>query len=229
MRIDFVTALPDVVHGALGASICRRAGARVDVRVHALRAFAPDRQIDDYPYGGGGGMVLKPEPIFACLDALNSECEIDEVIFLSPDGVGLTQALANELSLARHLVLLAGHYKGVDQRVRDAVVTREVSIGDFVLSSGELAAVILVDAVVRLIPGVLGDASSALSDSFQDGLLGAPVYTRPAVCRSMAVPEVLLSGDHVRIAAWREAARHSKTAACRPDLFEEPYMEQSQG
>ncbi len=219
MRIDLVVALPDAAHSALGASICRRAGGRVDVRVHALREFAPDRQIDDYPYGGGGGMVLKPEPIFACLDALRSEGEIDDVIFLSPDGERLSQEVANELSLCRRIVVVAGHYKGIDQRVRDAAITREISIGDYVLSSGELAAVVLADAVVRLVPGVLGDASSALSDSFQDGLLGAPVYTRPASFRGMAVPQVLLSGDHGRIARWRETERISRTAERRPDLL----------
>ena len=228
MRIDLVVALPDAAHSALGASICRRAGGRVEVRVHALRDFAADRQIDDYPYGGGGGMVLKPEPIFSCLDALRGEGPVDDVIFLSPDGERLTQEVANELSLCRRLVLVAGHYKGIDERVRKAAVTREISIGDFVLSSGELAAVILADAVVRLVPGVLGDASSALSDSFQDGLLGAPVYTRPASLRGMAVPDVLLSGDHGRIAAWREAERISRTARRRPDLLSNSQQPQPQ-
>lgn len=170
-------------------------------------------------------MVLKPEPLFACIESLHDEAAaagqaVNDVIFLTPDGEVLTQRLANALSLARHLVLVAGHYKGIDQRVRDRLVTREVSIGDFVLSGGELPALVLVDAVVRLLPGVLGDATSALSDSFQDDLLDAPAYTRPAFFRGMAVPDVLLSGDHERIAAWRDEERLKKTRNRRPDLLE---------
>lgn len=228
MRIDILTALPEIVQGPLQHSILRRAAqkGRVDIRVHDIRDYAFDkhRQIDDYPYGGGAGMVLKPEPIFACLDVLKQEADetghaIDDVIFLTPDGVVFNQRLANELSLEKHLVLLAGHYKGVDQRVRDTLVTREISIGDYVLSGGELPALVLVDAIVRLLPGVLGDATSALSDSFQDDLLDAPVYTRPAVFQGVTVPEVLLSGDHEKIAAWREAQRQAKTRERRPDLL----------
>lgn len=228
MRIDILTALPEIVHGPLQHSILRRAAHKdlVDIRVHDIRAYTTDkhRQIDDYPYGGGAGMVLKPEPIFACVEALHREAAeagppIDDVIFLTPDGEVLRQGLANELSLKQRLVLLAGHYKGVDQRVRDALVTREVSVGDYVLSGGELPALVLVDAVVRLVPGVLGDATSALSDSFQDDLLDAPVYTRPAQFRGAGVPEVLLSGDHRRIAAWREEQRLKKTQERRPDLL----------
>ncbi len=228
MRIDIVTAFPDMVRGPLAYSIIRRARERglVDIRVHDLRDYTTDRhrQIDDYPYGGGGGMVLKPEPIFRCIEAIQEEasCEgrqLDEIIYLTPDGQVFNQELANQLSLCQHLVLLAGHYKGVDQRVRDALVTMELSIGDYVLSGGELPALVVVDAIVRLIPGVLGDAESALTDSFQDGLLDAPVYTRPAVFRGMAVPEVLRSGDHQRIAAWREAQRLLKTRQRRPDLL----------
>ncbi|MDQ7040669.1 MAG: tRNA (guanosine(37)-N1)-methyltransferase TrmD [Rhodothermus sp.] len=228
MRIDIVTAFPDMVRGPLAYSIMRRARARglVDIRVHDLRDYTTDRhrQIDDYPYGGGGGMVLKPEPIFRCIEAIQEEAaregrQLDEIIYLTPDGRVFNQELANQLSLCQHLVLLAGHYKGVDQRVRDALVTMELSIGDYVLSGGELPALVVVDAIVRLIPGVLGDAESALTDSFQDGLLDAPVYTRPAVFRGMAVPEVLRSGDHQRIAAWREAQRLLKTRQRRPDLL----------
>ncbi|SHK09256.1 tRNA (guanosine(37)-N1)-methyltransferase TrmD [Rhodothermus profundi] len=228
MRIDIVTAFPDLVRGPLEYSIIRRARERgqVDIRVHDLRDYTTDRhrQIDDYPYGGGGGMVLKPEPIFRCIEAIQEEARragrpIDEVIYLTPDGQVFNQELANRLSLCQHLVLLAGHYKGVDQRVRDALVTMELSIGDYVLSGGELPALVVVDAIVRLIPGVLGDAESALTDSFQDGLLDAPVYTRPAVFRGMAVPEVLRSGDHERIAAWREEQRLLKTRQRRPDLL----------
>ncbi len=228
MRIDIVTAFPDMVRGPLTYSIIRRARERglVDIRVHDLRDYTTDRhrQIDDYPYGGGGGMVLKPEPIFRCIEAIQEEAvregrQLDEIIYLTPDGQVFNQELANQLSLCQHLVLLAGHYKGVDQRVRDALVTMELSIGDYVLSGGELPALVVVDAIVRLIPGVLGDAESALTDSFQDGLLDAPVYTRPAVFRGMAVPEVLRSGDHQRIAAWREAQRLLKTRQRRPDLL----------
>jgi tRNA (guanine37-N1)-methyltransferase len=230
MVIDIVTALPDIVEGPLRHSIIRRAVVKqlVDIRVHDVRHFATDkhRQVDDYPFGGGAGMVLKPDPIFACIESILREAEsmgnpVDEVVFLTPDGEVLSQRMANALSLRRHLVLLAGHYKGVDQRVRDALVTREVSIGDYVLSGGELPALVLVDAVVRLLPGVLGDAESALSDSFQDNLLDAPVYTRPAVFRDMAVPDVLLSGDHRLVDAWREEQRLRKTQERRPDLLDE--------
>lgn len=230
MLIDIVTALPAIVSGPLEQSILKRAAEKglVDIRVHDLRAFATDkhRQVDDYPYGGGAGMVLKPEPIFRCIekireDAAKSGSEMDEVVYLTPDGEVFDQGIATEFSLVDHLVLLAGHYKGVDQRVRDALVTREISIGDYVLSGGELPALIVVDAVVRLLPGVLGDAESALTDSFQDGLLDAPVYTRPASFRDMKVPEVLRSGDHERVAAWRESQRISQTRTRRPDLLED--------
>lgn len=223
MRIDIITALPDIVSGPLQQSILQRATRKglVDIRVHDLREYATDkhRQIDDYPFGGGAGMVLKPEPLGACIEAIQAESEPDEVIFLTPDGEQLDQPMANRLSTVDHLVLIAGHYKGIDQRVRDAFVTKEVSIGDFVLSGGELPALVLVDAVVRLIPDVLGDASSALTDSFQDGLLDAPVYTRPAEYRGMRVPDVLRSGNHRRIDAWRDEQRIQKTKERRPDLL----------
>jgi tRNA (guanine37-N1)-methyltransferase len=225
MRIDIITALPDIVSGPLQQSILQRAAQKgvVDIRVHDLRDHATDkhRQIDDYPFGGGAGMVLKPEPLFACIEAIRAEVdtEPDEVIFLTPDGEQLDQPMANRLSMMDHLVLIAGHYKGIDQRVRDAFVTKEISIGDFVLSGGELPALVLVDAVVRLIPDVLGDASSALTDSFQDGLLDAPVYTRPAEYRGRTVPDVLRSGNHQRIDAWRDEQRIQKTKERRPDLL----------
>lgn len=229
MRIDIVTALPGIVSGPLEHSILQRAARKglVDIRVHDIRDHSTDkhRQIDDYPYGGGAGMVLKPEPIFACIEAIKAEAQeagapVDEVIYLTPDGEVLNQQIANTVSLKQHLILLAGHYKGVDDRIRQALVTREISIGDYVLSGGELPALVLVDAVVRLIPGVLGDASSALSDSFQDNLLDAPVYTRPATFRNMDVPDVLLSGDHVRVEAWRDEQRLQRTRDRRPDLLE---------
>jgi len=224
MRIDIIAALPDIVEGPLQQSIVRRAqeAGAVEIEVHDLRAFAADkhRQIDDYPFGGGAGMVLKPEPLFRAVEAIReAHGEPDEVIYLTPDGEPFDQPMANRLSMDEHLVLIAGHYKGIDQRVRNALVTTEISIGDYVLSGGELPALVLVDAVVRLLPGVLGDASSALTDSFQDDLLDAPVYTRPAEFRGMDVPEVLRSGDHARIEAWRDEKRLEKTRDRRPDLL----------
>jgi tRNA (guanine37-N1)-methyltransferase len=224
MRIDIVTALPKLVEAPLRHSILKRAQERevVTLEVHDLRTFAPDkhRQIDDRPYGGGAGMVLKPEPLFRAVEAIEeAEGEADEVIYLTPDGERFDQSMANRLSMRTHLILIAGHYKGIDQRVRDALVTRELSIGDVVLSGGELPALVLVDAVVRLLPGALGDSSSALTDSFQDGLLDAPVYTRPAEFRGREVPDVLRSGDHNRIARWRDEKRIEKTRERRPDLL----------
>lgn len=224
MRIDLITALPGLVDGPLRHSIVHRAQERgaVTIEVHDLREYAQDkhRQIDDHPFGGGAGMVLKPEPLFRAVETIeDAHGEADEVIFLTPDGQQLEQSMVNRLSLEGHLVLIAGHYKGIDQRVRDDLVTCELSIGDFVLSGGELPALVLVDAIVRLLPGVLGDASSALTDSFQDGLLDAPVYTRPAEFRGKSVPDVLRSGDHQRIDAWRDEKRLEKTRSRRPDLL----------
>jgi tRNA (guanine37-N1)-methyltransferase len=224
MRIDVITAHPGLLDGPLDHSIVHRAreAGAVEIGIHDLRdhAVGKHNQIDDYPFGGGAGMVLKPEPLFRAVEAIEDEAgEADEVIFLTPDGERLTQPTANRLSMHDHLILIAGHYKGIDQRVRNALVTRELSIGDFVLSGGELPALVLVDAVVRLLPGVLGDASSALTDSFQDDLLDAPVYTRPAEYRGRAVPEVLRSGDHQRVEAWRDEKRLEKTRERRPDLL----------
>lgn len=224
MRVDIIAALPEIVRGSLQESILGRAQKKgeLEVYVHDLRDYATDKykKVDDYPFGGGAGMVLKPEPIVACLESVRSvEGQIDEVIYLTPDGEVLTQAIANELSLKNRLVLLAGHYKGVDQRVRDTEITREISIGDYVLSGGELPALVLVDAIARLLPGVLGDATSALTDSFQDELLDAPAFTRPADFNGIKVPDVLLSGDHAKIEAWREAQRLEKTKLRRPDLL----------
>jgi tRNA (guanine37-N1)-methyltransferase len=224
LRIDILTALPELVEAPLRHSILKRAQEAdvVTLEVHDLRAFATDKhcQIDDYPFGGGAGMVLKPEPLFRAVEAIeDQEGEADDVIFLTPDGERLDQPMANRLSTRQHLIVIAGRYKGIDQRVRDALVTRELSIGDVVLTGGELPALLLVDAVVRLVPGALGDSSSALTDSFQDGLLGAPVYTRPADFRGRTVPEVLRSGDHQRIAEWRDEKRIEKTRERRPDLL----------
>ncbi len=225
MRIDLVTALPGLVEEPLRHSIVQRAqdAEAVDICVHDLREYGTGKhnQIDDYPFGGGAGMVLKPEPLFRAVEAVeDEEGEADEVIFLTPDGQRLDQPMVNRLSMNGHLILIAGHYKGIDQRVRDALVTRELSIGDFVLSGGELPALVLIDAIVRLLPGVLGDASSALTDSFQDGLLDAPVYTRPAEYRDLSVPDVLRSGDHKRVEQWRDEKRLEKTRDRRPDLLE---------
>jgi tRNA (guanine37-N1)-methyltransferase len=225
MRIDLITAHPDLVRSPLEHSILLRAQRKglVDVRVHDLRQYGEGRhrKIDDYPYGGQGGMVLAPGPLFAAVEAVLADWGAPgEVVYLTPDGEVLDQPMANELSMLPRLCLIAGHYKGIDQRVRDALVTREVSVGDYVLSGGELPALVLVDAVVRLVPGVLGDAQSALSDSFQDGLLDAPVYTRPPEYRGMAVPEVLLSGDHERVRDWRDAERLRRTRERRPDLLD---------
>ena len=226
MRIDIVTVLPEMVAGVLRHGVLRRAADKglVDIRVHDIRTHALDkhRQVDDHPYGGGAGMVLKPEPVFRCIEAIRAESggAADEIVYLAPDGETLTQETATAMSLKEHVVLLAGHYIGVDQRIRDALVTREISMGDYVLSGGELPALALADAMARLTPGVLGDAESALSDSFQDGLLGAPVYTRPARFRGMGVPEVLRSGNHKEIACWREQQRRRLTARRRPDLSE---------
>lgn len=224
IRIDIVTGLPKLVEAPLRHSILKRAQESdvATLEVHDLRAFATDKhqQIDDRPYGGGGGMVLKPEPLFRAVEAIENEAgEADDIIYLTPDGDRLDQSMANRLSTYDHLILIAGHYKGIDQRVRDILVTRELSIGDVVLSGGELPALVLVDAVVRLVPGALGDSSSALTDAFQDGLLGAPVYTRPAEYRGEQVPDVLRSGDHRRIAQWRDEKRLEKTRERRPDLL----------
>ena len=224
IRIDIVTALPALVEEPLQHSILKRA-QEADVatlRVHNLREYATGkhRQVDDRPYGGGGGMVLKPEPLFRAVEAIEEDAgAAEEIIYLTPDGERLDQPMANGFSMQDHLILIAGHYKGIDQRVRDALVTREVSIGDVVLSGGELPALMLVDAIVRLVPGALGDSASALTDAFQDGLLGAPVYTRPAEFRGREVPSVLRSGDHRAIARWRDEKRLEKTRDRRPDLL----------
>ncbi|RMG28429.1 MAG: tRNA (guanosine(37)-N1)-methyltransferase TrmD [Bacteroidetes bacterium] len=225
MRIDILTCLPQLLESPLSHSILRRAQdkALLEVHVHDLRDYSGNkhRQIDDYPYGGGAGMVMKVEPIARCIRALQAERSYDEVIFLTPDGATFNQQMANELSLKQNLILLAGHYKGIDQRARDLFVTREISIGDYVLSGGELPALVVTDAIGRLIPGVLGDESSALSDSFQDQLLDAPVYTRPADFEGHRVPDVLLSGHAKKIEDWREEQALEKTRRRRPDLLDQ--------
>ena len=223
MRIDIITGLPKLLESPFQESILRRAQdkGKVELFVHDLREYTHDKHktIDDTPYGGGAGMVLKPEPVFECVEKLRKDRLYDEVILLAADGEQLTQSLANELSLKENIILVCGHYKGVDERVRDVLVTRAVSIGDYVLTGGELAAAVVVDALVRLVPGVLNDSESALSDSFQDGLLGAPQYTRPPDYRGMKVPDVLLSGNHTDIEQWRQDQRQHRTQGRRSDLI----------
>ena len=224
MRIDIIAAVPELLDSSLNHSMMKRAQDKglLEVHSHDLRKFGIGnyRQIDDYPYGGGAGMVMKVEPIFACIEQLQTQRDYDEVIYLTPDGETLKQGVVNYLSLQQNLIILCGHYKGVDQRVRDRLITREISIGDYVLSGGELAAAVLTDAIGRLLPGVLNDECSALEDSFQDNLLAPPVYTRPAKYRGMEVPGVLLSGHDARIREWRESKALEITSERRPDLLE---------
>jgi len=223
MRIDIISAVPELMSSAFGHSILKRAikNQLVEVNLINLRDYATSkqRQIDDYAFGGGAGMVLMIEPIAACINDLKSKNSYDEVIYMSPDGELLSQKLCNHFSLLKNLIILCGHYKGVDERVRQHLVTREVSIGDYVLSGGELAAAVLSDAVIRLLPGVLNDETSALSDSFQDNLLAPPVYTRPAEFNSWEVPPILLSGHTANIDKWRHEQSLERTRARRPDLL----------
>ncbi|MDR9416002.1 MAG: tRNA (guanosine(37)-N1)-methyltransferase TrmD [Gracilimonas sp.] len=223
MRIDIISAVPALLESPLNHSIIKRALDKelVEIHVHDLRNYTKDKhnKIDDYPYGGEPGMVLTPQPIFSCIEELLSERDYDELIFTAPDGDVFEQADANALSLKQNIIILCGHYKGVDQRVRDELITKEYSIGDYVLSGGEIPALAITDAVVRLIPGVLGDAESALNDSFQDGLLEGPVYTRPAEFRGIKVPDVLLSGDHKKVAEWKQQQSEKRTKERRKDLY----------
>lgn len=223
MRIDIISAVPDLMTSAFGHSILKRAiqNKLVEVNLINLRDYSTgkQKQIDDYAFGGGAGMVLMIEPIAACIDDLKSKRSYDEVIYMSPDGELLNQKICNQLSLLNNIIILCGHYKGVDERVREHLITREISIGDYVLSGGELAAAILSDAVIRLLPGVLNDETSALSDSFQDNLLAPPVYTRPAEYNQWKVPEVLLSGHSSNIDKWRHELSVERTKNRRPDLL----------
>ena len=223
LRIDIISVVPDLLASPLGHSIMKRAQQRglLEVVVHNLRDHTPYKhgQVDDYQFGGGAGMVMMPEPLAILIEKLQSERAYDEVIYMTPDGGTFNQQTANKLSLRQNLMIICGHYKGIDERIRQQFVTMEISIGDFVLSGGELAAAVVVDAVGRLIPGVLNDETSALLDSFQDGLLAPPVYTRPAEWRGMAVPEVLLCGDPKKIDAWRHEEALKRTEERRPDLL----------
>lgn len=230
MRIDIISAVPQLLESPLSHSIVGRArdAQQVEIHVHDLREYSEDKhkKVDDYPYGGGAGMVLTPQPIFSCINQLKNERDYDEIIFTAPDGIPFEQKHANELSLSGNLMFLCGHYKGVDQRVRDTLITREFSIGDYVLSGGELPALVMTDTIVRLLPGVLGDAESALSDSFQNQLLEGPVYTRPAEFEGLKVPDVLLSGNHQKVSEWRRKQSLKRTKKMRPDIFKKFRKEQ---
>ena len=224
MRIDIITVVPDILKSPFEASILKRAIEKglVEIHLHNLRDYVNDnyKQVDDYQFGGGAGMVMMIEPIDKCISALKEERDYDEVIYMTPDGTTLKQGIANELSLKENIIILCGHYKGVDQRVRDQFITREISVGDYVLSGGELGAAILCDSVIRLLPGVLGNETSALTDSFQDNLLAPPIYTRPAEYKGWKVPEILTSGNTPKIEEWREEQAWERTRSLRPDLLE---------
>jgi tRNA (guanine37-N1)-methyltransferase len=225
MRIDIITVLPELLKSPFEASILKRAieANLVSVHFHNLRDFTSDRykSIDDTQFGGGAGMVMIIEPIDKCISKLKSERDYDEVIYMTPDGETFNQGIANQLSMKGNLILLCGHYKGVDQRVRDQFITREISIGDYVLSGGELGAAVLCDAIIRLIPGVLGNETSALTDSFQDGLLAPPIYTKPRDYKGWKVPELLVSGNFPKIEKWREEQALERTKKRRPDLLDD--------
>ena len=225
MRIDFITVLPEMLESPLGCSILKRAtdNGLVELVVHNLRDYSTNkhRKIDDYPFGGEAGMVIQIEPVDRCITDLKSQRDYDDIIFTAPDGERFNQAMANRLSLAENLIILCGHYKGIDQRIREHLVTREISIGDYVLTGGELPAAIIADAIVRLIPGAIGDEQSALTDSFQDNLLEPPIYTRPAVYKGWEVPPILLSGHEAKIDEWRYEQALERTRRLRPDLLGE--------
>jgi len=227
MRIDIVTAFPKLLSSPLNESMLKKAKERnvVEIFVHDLRDYTEDKHktIDDLPYGGGAGMVLKPEPIFRCVEKLFSERAYDDVILMTADGETFDQSVANKLSMKNNFIFICGHYKGVDERIREGLVTKEISIGDYVLTSGEIAALVVVDALIRLLPGALGDSESALNDSFQAGLLDSPQYTRPIEFRGMKVPDVLSSGNHEEVRKWREEMSLARTAKRRPDLLEKNF------
>ena len=224
MRIDIITVLPEMLEGFTNESILARAQKKglVDINLHNLRDYTLDkwRRVDDYPYGGFAGMVMQIEPIDRCISALKAERDYDEVIFTTPDGEQFDQHMANDLSLLQNIIILCGHYKGIDQRVRDHLITREITVGDYVLTGGELPAAIITDAVARLVPGVISDEQSALSDCFQDDMLSAPIYTRPAEYKGWRVPDILLSGNEAKIKDWEIEQSFERTRRLRPDLLE---------
>lgn len=223
MRIDIITVLPEMIEGFINESILARAQKKglAEIHLHNLRDYTNDkwRRVDDYPYGGFAGMVMQCEPIDNAISALKKERDYDDVIYVSPDGERFDQKIANDMSLQENLIILCGHYKGIDQRVRDHLITREISVGDFVLTGGELAAAVIADAVVRLVPGVISDDQSALSDCFQDDLLAAPIYTRPADYKGWKVPDILLSGNEAKIKHWEMDQALERTKRLRPDLL----------
>ena len=225
MRIDIITVLPELIQGFMQESIVGRAQKKglAEIHIHNLRDYTTDkwRRVDDYPFGGFAGMVMKIEPIDRCISALKAEREYDEVIFTSPDGEQFNQPMANTLSMKKNIIILCGHYKGIDHRIREHLITREISCGDYVLSGGELPAAILADSIIRLIPGAISDETSALSDSFQDGLVSPPVYTRPAEFNGWRVPDVLLSGNPKLIRAWQDEQAIERTKLLRPNLLKE--------
>ncbi len=225
MRIDILTVVPELLTSPLNESILKRAQASglAEIVVHNIRDYATDKHhtTDDYPFGGEAGMVMKVEPVFAVIEKLMSEREYDEIIYTSPDGITHNQQEANRLSMMNNIIILCGHYKGIDHRIREHLITREISIGDYVLTGGELAACVIADSVVRLLPGAIGDEASALTDCFQDNLLAPPVYTRPAEFRGWRVPDVLLSGNFAAMDRWREEQSYERTKLLRPDLLEE--------
>ena len=225
MRIDILSVVPELLESPLNHSIIKRAQEKkiVEIYIHNIRNWSKDkyRKVDDYPFGGEAGMVLMIQPVFDCIRELMAQRNYDEIIYTSPDAPVFNQQMANELSLKENIMMLCGHYKGIDQRIRDNLITREISIGDYVLTGGELPACIMTDAIVRLIPGAMSDESSALSDSFQDNLLAPPVYTRPAEFNGWGVPEVLLSGNHAKIRELQEQQAYERTRLLRPDLLEE--------
>lgn len=225
MRIDIITVLPEMLESPLNCSIIKRARDKglVEIHVHNLRDYTTNkhRKVDDYPFGGEAGMVMQIQPVDACISKLKAERDYDEIIFVTPDGETLNQGISNRLSLLENIIILCGHYKGVDYRIREHLVTRELSIGDYVLTGGELPAAIITDSIVRLIPGAIGDEQSALSDSFQDKLLAPPVYTRPAEYKGWKVPEILLSGHQAKIDEWKHEQALERTKRLRPDLLKE--------
>ena len=225
MRIDIITVVPELLDSPLNESILKRAqeSGHAEIYVHNLRDYTDDkrRTVDDYPFGGEAGMVMKCDPVFRCIEKLKSERDYDEIIFTSPDGITYNQHEANRLSLMKNIIILCGHYKGIDYLIREHLVTREISIGDYVLTGGELAACVIADSVVRIIPGAIGDEASALTDCFQDNLLAPPVYTRPAEFNGWKVPEVLLSGNFAEIEKWQEEQAYVRTKELRPDLLDE--------
>ena len=223
MRIDIITIFPEFFEGSLNFSILKKAKEKkiIDIKTHNLRDYSENKQksVDDYQFGGGAGMVMNIQPIYNCINKLKNERNYDEIIYLTPDGQTLNQRLCNSISLKGNIILLCGHYKGIDHRIREHLITKEISIGDYVLTGGELAACILIDSVIRLIPGVISDESSALNDSFQDNLLPPPIYTRPSEFNGWKVPDVLLSGDQKKIEKWRDDQSIKRTTNLRPDLL----------